>query len=232
MATTVKKIIKKALQKSGVLTINEEPTAQNAADALDALNAMLSSWSNDSMLVYARAWEIFTLTGGQQDYTMGTGGDFNTGRPINIVSVQVLVGQTSLDVTIVNDEIYNQQIVFKDIPGIPYLMNNDNGFPLVKLRFWPLPSTDYPVNILSEKLLSEYGINDSIDLPPGWERAIIFNLALEICSDYAQDPPAQTSRIAGQSIGLIRKSVNKVRDLDAGPKQRDSGNIYSGWWNR
>lgn len=232
MTTTIKKIAKKALQKSGVLTKTEEPDADEMQDAVDAINNMLSSWSNDSMLVYARSWETFTGLPSQMTYTIGPGQDFDTIRPIKIVACTVTVGQTDLPVTVINDGIYFNQISYKNVPGVPDYMNFDNGFPDAKLRFYPYPNTDYPINLLTEKELLQYGINDAVDLPPGWERALIFNGGIEVSSDYGQEPPAATVAIAKESKGLIRKAVNVARDLDAQPANGTADNIYSGYWNR
>lgn len=232
MTTTVKSIIKKAMQKSGILTKTEEPAADEASDALDALNAMLSSWSNDSMLVYARTWETFDLIGGIGTYTIGPGGDFDTVRPIEVIAATVRIGSTEEPVDIITDEIYAEQIALKTQPGLPLYLNYDNQFPLAKIRLWPIPSTNYPLFLLTEKLLSQFSIDDEVDLPPGWERALIFNLAIEIASDYGPEPPRATVAIAGKSIGMIRKAVNRNRSLDATPRNGNRGNIYSGWWNR
>lgn len=232
MATTVKKIINKALQKSGVLFKSETPDSDEANDALDALNAMLSSWSNDSMLIYARAWETFNLQGGINSYTIGLGQTFDTVRPIDIIAATCTISLTDEEVDVVDDTIFNTQIAVKSAPGFPSLINFDNGYPTATIRVWPVPNTNYPLFLLSEKLLSQFGINDNLDLPPGWERALIYNLAIEIASDYGQEPSQSTVMIAKESKGLIRKAINRNRNLDASPKMRDRGNIYSGWWNR
>ena len=50
--TTASDIIKKAMQKVGVLTKSESPSSDESADGLDSLNDLLSSWSNESMFIY------------------------------------------------------------------------------------------------------------------------------------------------------------------------------------
>ena len=64
--TTARTIIKRAMQVAGILVKGEAPSADEADDGLTALNMMLSGWSNDSGLVYARAWQSFALVGGPQ----------------------------------------------------------------------------------------------------------------------------------------------------------------------
>lgn len=233
MSTTAQKIIKKAFQKAGILTKTQNPAADEANDALDALNAMLSSWSNDAGMIYQRKWETFPLVGGKLLYTMGTGGDFNTLRPIKIIECHLTDGNIDYPCESVNDEIYNHQIQQKTAPGLSYFLNNDNAYPVANIRLWPVPpSSLYSLFMLSEKALNFYNLTDTVDLPPGWERALIFNLAIEICSDYGQEPPDTTVTIAQQSKSLIQKAVMRNRSLDAMPLNGVNGNIYSGWNSR
>lgn len=231
MATTVKKIINKAFQKSGIMVGTQQPTSDEANDALDALNAMLSSWSNDSMLIYARTWETFNLVGGQSKYQIGPGApDFNTVRPIDILSSHIIItGQSNYNVAVLNDEAFNEAIRLPSAPGLPKWINYDNAYPVANIRLWPVPTTAWQIFILTEKILSQFLLNDAFDLPPGWERALIFNLAIEIASDYEQTPPAATVKIAGESLALIKKAIAKNHNFDAFPQQPAPNNIFTGW---
>ncbi len=87
--TTGLGIVTKALQKAGVVTKSETIGNDEASDGLDALNALVSSWANDSMLISSRSWESFTLTAGDAQYSIGTSQDFNTSRPVYIADAYV-----------------------------------------------------------------------------------------------------------------------------------------------
>lgn len=231
MTTTALKIITKAMQKAGIVTKTETIDADEANDALDALNAMLSSWSNDSMMIYARSWEFFNLVGGQAQYLIGPGAaDFDTVHPIDIVEAYIRVAElTDYDVAIVNDEIYTSQITLKSAPGIPEWLNYDNNFPIATIKLFPVPPTAYQLFILSEKILSQFALEDEVNLPPGWERMLVYNLAVEIAPDYDQEVPASVQSIAVMSKSLVKKAIMKNRSLDAYPKEARPNNIFSGW---
>lgn len=94
--TTALGIIKSAMRKVGVLTKTENPSADEAQDGLEMLNDLLSSFSNDSMVIYARYSEDFTLSGGTGSYTIGTGGAFNTARPVKIISAFIRLGMLTI----------------------------------------------------------------------------------------------------------------------------------------
>lgn len=227
--TTAREIIKKALQKNGVLIKSEQPSADEAQDGLDALNAMITSWSNDSAVIYARTWETFPLTGTQSEYTIGTGGNFNTDRPIHIMSAYIRDVISDFTLDIVDDETYNS-ITTKSAQGMPYVLNCDNGFPLAKIRLYPVPSMNYSLFVLSEKEITAFATLDTVyQLPPGWERALIYNLAIELAPDYAAQVDQLTFNIAKSSLGLIRTATIRARGMDT-PYEVRLGNIYNGYW--
>lgn len=74
MARTALSIIKSGMRKAGILSEVESPTSDQSADALETLNDILSSFSNDGLLVYAHTTENFSIYGGIGSYTIGSGG--------------------------------------------------------------------------------------------------------------------------------------------------------------
>lgn len=227
--TTARDIITKAMQKIGVLVKSEPPSADEADDALDSLNQLIQSWANDSALIVSRAWETFTLTGGVGTYTMGTGGTFNTTRPLNIIGAYVRIGTVDQGVDVISDEAFNS-ISFKSLTGVPQFLNYDNAFPTDNVRIYPVPSTSYPLFILSEKPLAQFTTLDTVvNLPAGWERALVYNLAMELAPEYKQQPDPSIVKIAGDALGNIRKATIRARPLKAYPQNLQIRNIYSGW---
>lgn len=228
MAVTARQIITKALQKVGVLTIAEAPSDEEANDALYQLNAMLSSWSNDMMLLSARSWENFTLSGGTGTYTIGTGQALNTVRPMFIVQSYVRSGQIDYNVTVITDENYNY-IWDKQDTGIPVVVNYDNGYPVGKLRFDPIPDQNYSLFLLTEKPLTSFTLDTDVILPPGWEDALIFNLGVRLSPDYAQPLTDALVALAKETKGAIRTAILRNRTMDAEPFGGPIPNIYNGY---
>jgi len=228
MSVTARQLITQSLQKIGALVKGEAPDADEAQDALRSLNALISSWSNDSLVIYARTWETFSLTGAAS-YTIGTGGNFNTSRPTNIVAAYTRSGTIDYPITIIDDEAFST-IAYKALQGLDQFLNYDNAYPLGNIRLWPVPSSSYTLFMLTEKPLTEIATLDTvIAFPPGWERALVYNLALELAPEYSQQPDASVVKIANDSLGLMRSKVAQVRGMDAYPQVLSSRNIYSGW---
>ena len=226
--TTARTIIKKALQKIGALTKNESPSADEANDGFDALNALIGSWSNDSLSIYARGWETFSLTGASS-YTIGPGGNFDTSRPTNIVEAYVRSGTIDYQLTIIDDSSYNS-ISFKSLLSIPQFLNYDNSYPLGIIRLYPIDSASYSLFLLTEKALTEFATLDTeLSMPPGTERALIYNLGIDLSPEYSQPISQEHAKTAMESLGLIRTKVAQVRGMDAYPQNLAVRNIYSGW---
>lgn len=230
--TTARQIIKSAMQKIGVLTKSETPDADEASDGLTTLNQMLQSWSNDSLLVYARLAESFTLSGGTASYTIGTGATFNTSRPVQIVSGYVRSGTTDYPLSKIKDTEYDT-IGAKTTTGIPNSFFYDYNAPSGTVTFSPVPDAAYSVYLRMEKALTSIATLDTdIEFPTGWEEAIIYNLALRLAPEYGATVDQLTYDIAKDSKGALASSVAKNRTMDTSPLvNTGSFNILTGQYS-
>ncbi len=227
--TTARDIVTAALRKIGVGFNGTSISASEMQDGLDCLNTLIESLANDSLMVYARTWETFNLVSGQVEYTMGTGGDFNTARPSFIVSSYIRDGVTDYPLSIIPDEMYVNYITQKDTQGIPAYINSDNGSPLVKLRLYPVPTNIYQIFILSEKPATNLGLDDEIVMPQGWKRMLIYNLAVDVGPEYGVPIDPMVMQIAQESKRLVRASVMRNRTMDSNPVRIIGGRFENGW---
>lgn len=216
MATALT-IITKAMLKAGILTKGEVPASDEANDALDSLNDLLSSWSNDSLLITARVTESFNLNSGVGVYTIGAGQDFDTIRPIKIMEAHIRQGSINYDsMYLCPDEIFQglEILVFNSIPNT---LNYTNNYPYGTINLYPYPAQGYQLFITSEKELSQFTLNQVVNLAPGWNRALIYNLAVELAPEYGQKVDPMLMKIANDSKGEIANAIMKVRTMDCPP---------------
>lgn len=228
--TTARNIIKKALQKNGVLTKGESPSGDEASDALDNLNALISSWSNDSLLIYTRVSESFPLVSGQSSYTIGSGGDFNTTRPLQILTAFTRIGNIDYNIDIISDvdfDAITQKTLSSSIPDVMYYNSNA---PLGTITIYPVPTTG-ALHIRSEKQLTEFTSLDTVlEFPAGWERALIYNLSLEIASEYGQPVNEAVYQIAMDALNKIKTSIARNKKMDMYAFDGSNNNVYTGWF--
>lgn len=224
--TTVRELLTKTLQKSGIVTKNESPSADEMNDAVDALNMYLGHLSNDGLVVYNKTTESFTLSS-TSEYTIGSGGTLDTTRPTKILSAFVRVGSVDYPLREISLQAYNE-ISFKDISGIPDVYNYTPNFPLGLVKIFPKPSAAYTLYVTSEKPLASLAADDTISLPAGWEMMLIYNLAVIIAPEYGQPLDQSIYQIAKETLGAIKR--NNARNA---PLMNDSfvktKNIFTGY---
>ena len=229
--TTARNIIKRAFQLNGVLTKNEDPSGDEASDGLSSLNNMVASWSNDSLLIYARLSESFPLVSGQASYTIGTGANFNTTRPTQILSAFTRVGGIDYRASIINGVEYDN-ISQKGLANfVPEVLFYDGNNPVGTITLYPVPTTG-TLFLRTEKPLTSFATLDTdVDLPPGWERALIYNLSLETASEYGQPVNEAVYAIAMDALSKIKTSVARNKGMDMYPYNGAEENIFTGWYD-
>lgn len=231
--TTAREIVTKAMQVAGILTKSESPSADEAVDGLYLLNSMVSSWSNESMLIYARSLESFPLVGGTTTYLMGLGQTFNTTRPNLIVDAFIRdAGNTDYPMMVISEEDYDTIITKSNPGGIPYWLTNDNGYPYQTLKLYPVPTSGgYSIYIRSEKVLTTFTLDTAVELPPGWELALIYNLSMLLSPIFGQPIDQTTMQMAKDSKGSIQRAIIKSRNMDVPINAGWRANILTGWNN-
>lgn len=233
MATTVRDLIEKALKKNSVLGRGESLSPEDATDCLEILNDTLSSWSVEGGMVFNQTTETFPLASGQTSYSIGTGGDFNTEKPYLINSMYVRIGGSDYNLTKYDQKQYSD-ISFKSISGTPQIYYFDNNYPLSNIFLYPVPAGGLSVTIYSRKELTEFtGLNMVIDLPAGYEKALVYNLSVESAPLYEKEASPTIVKIAGDTKAAIFNANSRNENNISGVDQAltwntDNYNIYSG----
>lgn len=232
MSITANDMIQRSMRLLGALAQGESPTAQEATDGLYALNAMLDSWWNDNLAVFQILEETFTWTGLQASQTIGTGGDFNTTRPVKMFSGFSRVNGVDYPFDIVSKETYDRVVAKSTVTStFPRIMFYNHAFPLGTLYAYPIPSTALSVHLNSLKQIQSFPLlTTAISLPPGYQRAIEYNLAVEMSTDFSLPIPGNVGMIAQQSLAKLKRTnqPSMVANLDAAIVRESRFNIYSG----
>lgn len=236
MSTTGLNLITAALRKINVLAEGEAPSAAQSNDALSALNDMIDSWSNENLMIINSLREPFTLTIGQKSYTIGTGGNFNTARPMEISSALLQIDDTNptmeLGIEILNLDQYNA-IPLKDTQSsLPRKLYYDNAYPLGNISLYPVPDTARSIVICSTKPLAEFSsLSGTVDLAPGFSRAIIYNLAIDLAPEYGKAVSQEVLGVAIQAKSSVKRRSTKILVMAQDPAVVRKGvayNIYTG----
>lgn len=232
MATALD-LINEALHLIGAKDPTEVATNQEAADGLISLNGMLDSWTTDRMFVYQVLETQYNWPGGAQSKTVGVGGDINITRPVRVQDSYFIAGGISYPITSITKEAY-AGIMLKSLQtNIPEWLFYDTGYPLGTLYLNPVPSGAIDLRILSWLSLTQFGaLTDVVSLPPGYKRAIVYNLAIEVAGQYGLNPMQSVASIAASSASKIKRLNSPLTfstvEVAYSPS-RDNFNIYRGW---
>lgn len=236
--STVRDLIYDALKKIHVVGIGQNLTSEQEQSALRSLNDLLASWSVEGGLVYTQTKETFNLTNNQQSYTIGSGGDFNTTKPFDIVALYTTIDTTDYPATPYGETDWAKIQDKLSSTGIPEVFYYDNNYELANISFYPIPTSVSTVTMFTRKPLVEFtSINDNVDLPSGYRRALVYNLSVEEAPAYEKEPTPTVVKIANQSKSNIfsyNSRNNKVRSTISSALLYDEGegfNIYTGQYS-
>lgn len=183
-SVTAQDIITRAARALGYLGFTETLGASDANAGLEILNTMLDSWAGEFLTSYAQQEITFIMASGQSQYTIGTVGtpDINNTRPIEIREA-FITDSNNLDygMIILTQDRWND-IGDKSINSqIPNTIFYDPQFPLGVINIFPVPLLNYALTmdvILQQATFSL--LTTQLSMPPGYARAYVFNLAMEM----------------------------------------------------
>lgn len=216
MQTSV--LIYNAMRIAGILGApGRAPSDNETADGLLALNGMLDSWQTERLMVFCELAFEFQLVVNQQNYSIGTDGtpDFAHTRPEQIDRAGLILNNFSppseVSLQIFTDQEWaavTPKALQSTMPqGLWYQRTVPNGL----ITFWPIPQNPYKVMLyLWENLQAVEDASVDIVLPPGYQSAIEYNLAVELAARFQER--ANISPWSVQKAMLTKSTVKTMND--------------------
>lgn len=218
-------IIKAAMRKIGVLAAGEPLPADEGNDALDTFTDMVDAWSNESLLIPVVGTVQKQLIQGQVEYTIGIypeprpdplpANHIETSRPEKILSSFIRDPQgTDYLLEVMYSKNYSE-IGRKTNEARPSRFYVREGWPLNTILFDAVPYADETLHLEVLQPLSEIlptaCLTDVINLPPGYRRSIIYNLAMDLADEWGKDPSRMVAVTSVESKKWLKR--NNYRPL-------------------
>jgi len=183
--TTALQLVTSALRKIGAVAAGEAPDADEQADALAALNQIVESWNLQGLALYRRENVAYSLVPSQQVYTIGSGANFNGARPITINGAFVTRAGIDYPVEVLTQSQWNG-ILYKSLSSqLPSGVYYEPAYPIGTVRVWPVPLEGLTITLSVNMQISPVAsIGATIALPPGYERALVYALAVDLAPEY------------------------------------------------
>lgn len=203
---TAQTLIDRALRLCGALASGESPSAQETADSLIALNSMVDSWQTDRLAIYAVQDVTKTLTVSDGSYTIGSSGDINTTRPVKIVSAYITENGSDYPLEIIDQRAYDGLTAKTVTSSLPEYLYYAPAYPIGTIKLWPVPSA---ANVLTLQVWTPVQsfatAGTSVSLPPGYERALTTNLAIELAPEFGKAISQEVAKAAQESKAAIKR---------------------------
>lgn len=207
--STVRAIVTDAYLEIGVLGPGEPLSADLGALGLLRFQQMLDAWQADRLSLAVQQRATFTLLSGTSTVTLGTGGSVTTTPATDTAPVwldtvcyvnpgatpdqEIKIGQMPRDTYAV--------LCIKELQSaLPtqcfYQLSNTTS--LGSLFFWPQVTQDVTIVIYSPQGIGVPAtLNSSVLGPPGYQRAMLKSLALDLCAPTGTTvPDALPSQVA------------------------------------
>lgn len=182
MPITVTQLIHSSFRLIGAIAAGENLETEELDDALVSLNQMLSSWSTEGLSLASRKRLLVPVSGGNS-YTLSE-------RPVRIESASVAGGGIDSPLEIVDSAGWER--VPEKLAQSVYVrvLYCDYGYPTATVYIAPVPRLGGTLEMWVYVPLTSFPtLATTIDMPPGYEMALRFNLAMALLPEYPRSQP-------------------------------------------
>lgn len=189
--TTAQTLIEDALGLTNSVGTDQTLTADEVSDCLRVFNDVLEDWSTQKLAVYGQADQTFNTVANQATYTIGSGGNWSTVRPVRIEEpAYATVSGVTFPYISINQQDYNL-IPYKTQAGggtnTPQYYLYVNEYPLGLITLWPVPNAVIPITWSIDRILTAVSsAATSISFPPGYAKAFKYELGCELPSVFGK----------------------------------------------
>ncbi len=211
--TTLKELINTAMRKPGILAAGEEASPEEFRDVKAELMRMIDTWRLEELMVYVNTIEQFSLQPGAAAYAIGDGAAWDTPRPVKIPYATIKDGAGGSFPLVALTSAEYSQLGHKGSVGRPRAFYYQPSMPIGEVRFDKIPDDPTVELVLSQPLTLPEQLTDTISFPPGYEDALIYNLAVRICPDFGKTASNELVGLAVGSKRLIKNTNAQVPTL-------------------
>ena len=87
----------------------------------------------------------------------------------------------------------------------PKAIYDDGQYPVRVLSLWPVPITTRAVELWLWQPLDTKNVDEELNLPPGYARALSYNLAVELAAVFMKEVAPSVVKVATESYANIQR---------------------------
>lgn len=213
--------------------INGSFSAAEGTYWLGRLNSFMEGLSIDRASVLSITQDNLALTAGTVSYTIGSGGAFNTTRPVKIVNAFVRDSSNyDTPVDVIGQAAYNDIKIKSVGQTYPRCLYYDNAYAagLGTIYLYPAPQASLTLYINSYKQFSSFAsVTTTLVLAPGYQRMIESNFAIDAALGLTSIAPelAKVARESKAAIAMLNLTET-ISQMDVGIVDSSRSNILTG----
>ena len=212
-STTATVMITDALKEIAVIGEGETPSAEMLADGLRMLNRICDTLANDNDFAYYASQAQMALTG-QQSFSIGPTGDVVTARPLAIESAVVDRSGITYPVRTIDVQQYDDVTLKSLIGANTQAIYYEATFPNGTVYCYPLASGCTLKMRILNSVKQFASLSDQIEMPPGYEDALMLRLAVRMAPGYQKTVSAETRLAARNAWRAVTQTNNVVPTLN------------------
>lgn len=175
---TAQVLMDRAFRALGVLRVGQSASGNYQTEGLSLLNAYIDQLLLERLVVPQILQTTKTLTAGDGDYTVASGGDINVARPVKLD--RVFVRWQNIDYPL--RELTRQEymdIRAKSLQSLPIAWFYDALYPTPVLYLYYVPDQAYELHVDYWSQLSSFAsASTDVAMPPGYESFLWAGLAM------------------------------------------------------
>lgn len=208
--TNAGEIIRKALGLTNSVGVDQTLTASETADCLSMMNDFIEDLNTQDLAVWGTSNQTFNTVAGQAVYTIGSGGNWNTVRPVRINEPSYCTyGGVDFPIYQWDQTTYNLVGLKTQQQPIVQRFLFVNDYPLSYITLWPVPALVIPITLSIDNILTQITSSaTSISYPPGYARMFLYNMAVELAPLFGKVAGPDIKQIAVSSLADLKR-VNK-----------------------
>lgn len=235
---TTRELIRDALQEIGALSAGEAVSNGDAQVALARFNSLVDKWQIERLTIPTSERKTCDLVTSQQDYTIGpavTDSIVVTVRPHTISKATIE--------TVSDGDTYEtplkllsggewDDVRFKVMESdYPTRARYEPTFPAGTISLWPIPSvgTSDLVIYYPNPLAKSATLDTVLSLPPGYEEALRYNLAVRLAPVFGRALPGVVSSLAVESLAQIKRANDAPETMRVDAALLGDGGAFDIW---
>ena len=230
MATT-RDIILDAYITSGIKGLAQDVEGEELAFALKQFHKIIDDLNTQNLWSYSYVELTGNLVAGQDTYTIGPTGDIVGARPFEIESFAVVENRAYRPLSVLGNKDFFNLRRTEDVEGQPNVFRYQQDYPNGTIQVYPSPSINYEYKIQAQLLVTEYGINDVVELPAGYVGYLEYALADRLANLQRSPNPmlSEETRKRLSNIKNQNRDMTRLRtyELPSTHSSQGSYNIYT-----